>query len=196
MDKETNIENLYLEDYHHLYVSFTQYNKKDTNILNNLIASIAGKYTHVEITFENRIKNITYSSSIWQNEPLYFKKKHFGRPHWIFLEILGIDQSKIKKMMQFCEIRHSQNMEFDLSAMLLAITPFPPTNINNKTFCVKHVMETFQSSGYLKEYMAGSYSPYDFYVMLNDPHIQHKEGFSTKQSICPHMNDRKKMIKL
>lgn len=132
---------------------------------NKLVTTYDGPYSHCDVQFENKM-----ASSIYMNEPLYFKQRKFSNPNYHPPVVLSIpDPNKYRNAYNLCHTRHKQQYQCDMIGQLTMAAGFPVPR-ENYTYCSKHCAEVLQEAGVpgLQNADASVITPSGLYRLLNN----------------------------
>jgi len=126
--------------------------KADDPIQNRLVALFDGPFCHVEIAFPERYgeepwERLIWGSSIYQNEPVFFRQKTYQRDGYVSIA-LEVSLQQLQRIRAYC-VHHAQTgTPFNVYAMYAAYLPFQFVH-TRATFCSKHVACALQSGDVL-----------------------------------------------
>jgi hypothetical protein len=86
-----------------------------------------------------------WGSSIYQNEPVFFKQKSYRRDGYVSIAI-EVTLSQLQRIRSFCQYHAERETGFSIAAMYAAYLPFQLFETDS-TFCSKHVAQALQSAG-------------------------------------------------
>jgi hypothetical protein len=117
---------------------------------NRMVAFMDGPFCHVEMAIPDRCGHepwdrIVWGSSIYQNEPVFFKQKSYRRDGYVSIAI-EVTLPQLQQMRAFCQYHAERETPFSTSAMYAAYLPFQLFD-TEATFCSKHVAQALQSAG-------------------------------------------------
>ena len=125
-----------------IHVYFYQPPSDDPHWINHLVRSYDAPYSHCDVQFEDSM-----ASSVYQNEPVYFRARRFRKPGYV-RKTIPVSQYHYDKAYKLCRTRAEDKMGFDAVGMYSL--PLPSALLAdraNKTFCSKHVAEVLQEAG-------------------------------------------------
>jgi len=132
-----------------IYLLFYKPTKTDP-FQNRLVAYFDGPFSHVEMAIPKRYgdqpwERTVWGSSIYQNEPVFFKEKTYKREGYISFAI-EVTIMQVHKIISYCRYHATQETPFSKWAMYAAFFPIQMVH-TDATFCSKHVALALQSAG-------------------------------------------------
>jgi hypothetical protein len=144
--------------YDYVTIAFYKGETNDTNLLNILTKHLTGEFVHCEIVFSDSISGNNLSSGIWQNENVFFKKKTFGRRNWLFKKI-RLSKEQVNVMKTYCKNLSENNIGFNLSGFLRAMTAYPRFTDEKCFFCSELIVVCFQKINMMSDLVASTTTP-------------------------------------
>lgn len=119
----------------------------DDPLLNRLVAFFDGPFCHCEIALLERIgeepwDRVVWGSSIYQNEPVFYRQKTYKRDGYVSIAI-EISIPQMHRIRTFCRMHAERQTTFSLQAMYAAYLPVQLVR-TDATFCSKHVAQALQ----------------------------------------------------
>ena len=132
-----------------VYLLFYKPTRMDP-LLNRLVAYVDGPFSHVEMAVPDRYgeepwERMVWGSSIYQNEPVFFKQKTYKRDGYVSIAI-EVTVPQMHKLRSFCRVHADRETPFSLMGMYAAYLPFQLVHTEG-TFCSKHVAQALQYAG-------------------------------------------------
>lgn len=131
-----------------VYVLFYRPTSMDP-FLNRLVAFFDGPFCHCEMAFSERVgeepwDRVVWGSSIYQNEPVFFKQKTYKRDGYVSVA-LEVTIPQMHRIRTFCRMHAERETPFSIHAMYAAYLPLQLIQ-TDATFCSKHVAQALQSA--------------------------------------------------
>ena len=114
----------------------------DPHMINHVVKKFDAPFSHCDVQFEDK-----FASSIYQNENVYWRVRHFRKPGYSRITI-AVGQYEYGKAYALCKSRAEKKMGFD--ALGMYSLPLPSALLfdrENRTFCSKHICEVLQEAG-------------------------------------------------
>lgn len=115
--------------------------------INRAVAWLDGPFSHTEVGFTDGM-----ASSIYAGEKVFMHPRRFANPNYTVVSV-QVTKEQEELARQFCTDRAQRGIEFDGVGMYTAPLPlfcksivsfFRGSRSAGRTFCSKHVVETFQ----------------------------------------------------
>ena len=122
----------------------------DDPFLNRLVAFWDGPFCHCEMAFTERVgeepwDRVVWGSSIYQNEPVFYRQKTYKRDGYASIAI-EVTIPQMHRIRSFCRHHAERQTRFSLPAMYAAYLPVQLLQ-TDATFCSKHVTHALQAGG-------------------------------------------------
>ena len=132
-----------------VYLLFYKPTSQDP-LQNRLVSYFDGPFCHVEMAIPDRYgddpsQKVMWGSSIYQNEPVFYKQKTYRRDGYVSIAI-EVTMQQLQTVRQFCMYHAAQQTPFSVAAMYAAYLPFQLIE-TDATFCSKHVAHALQAAG-------------------------------------------------
>jgi hypothetical protein len=117
---------------------------------NRMVAYLDGPFCHVEMAIPDRCGHepwdrVVWGSSIYQNEPVFYKQKSYRRDGYVSIAI-EVTPAQQQRLRSFCQYHAARGTPFSRAAMYAAYLPFQLFETDS-TFCSKHVAQALQLVG-------------------------------------------------
>lgn len=118
---------------------------------NRVVAYWNGPFCHCEIAIPERVGDepwdrIVWGSSIYQDEPVFYKQKTYQRDGYASIAI-EVSIPQLHSIRAFCRHHAERQTGFSMPAMYAAYFPFFQLIRTDLTFCSKHVAAALQAGG-------------------------------------------------
>jgi hypothetical protein len=138
----------------------------DDPIQNRVVALLDGPFCHVEMAIPSRNgeapwERAVWGSSIYQDEPVFFKEKRYQRDGYVSIA-LELSLQQVRQIRDFCHHHAQRRTPFHRFAMYLACLPVQVIH-TDATFCSKHVTQALQSAGVLSHVNPALMTPSKLY---------------------------------
>lgn len=119
--------------------------------LNRLVAHFDPPFCHVEMAFPERYgaepwETEIWGSSIFQGEPVFFRKRTYQRDGYVSFAI-EVTRAQQMAVREYCIEQARLETPFDRRAMYAAYLPFQLFPDGRGTFCSKHICNALRSGG-------------------------------------------------